>query len=392
MTASEDFTSLTGQFRRELLAHCYRMLGSADEAEDLVQETYLRAWRAYQGFEGRSSVRTWLYRIATNACLTAIERRGRRPLPSGLGGPGDDPAAPVAAAPEVPWLQPIPDALLAAPHDDPAEAAASRAGTRLAMVAALQYLSARQRAMLILRDVLDWPAAEVAAMLGTTTTAVNSGLRRARAQLARVLPEEDDVAEPAEPELRALLDRFAVAFENGDVTALTALLREDVALEMPPMLTWFACREDVRRFLASKLFGRPGQFRLVPTMANGQPGFRGLPARARRGIPGARRTGADGRRDRDRADRHLPQPGPARGVRPAAGVRTRPAPRGIPPPRPSPRPTWRSRHGPADEGTRAPRLGDQLCAGQYSAGHPAASAGPYPVRRLGPGIAAAPCQ
>jgi RNA polymerase sigma-70 factor (ECF subfamily) len=273
MTASEDFASLTSQFRRELLAHCYRMLGSADEAEDLVQETYLRAWRAYQGFEGRSSVRTWLYRIATNACLTAIERRGRRPLPSGLGGPGADPAAPVAAAPEVPWLQPIPDALLASPYDGPAEVAASRAGIRLAMVAALQYLSARQRAMLILRDVLDWPAAEVAAMLGTTTTAVNSGLRRARAQLARALPEEDDVAEPAEPELRALLDRFAVAFENGDVTALTALLREDVALEMPPMLTWFAGREDVRRFLASKLFGTPGQFRLVPTMANGQPAF-----------------------------------------------------------------------------------------------------------------------
>jgi len=273
MTASEDFASLTGQFRRELLAHCYRMLGSADEAEDLVQETYLRAWRAYQGFEGRSSVRTWLYRIATNACLTAIERRGRRPLPSGLGGPGDDPAAPVVAAPEVPWLQPIPDALLAAPYDDPAEVAASRAGIRLAMVAALQYLSARQRAMLILRDVLDWPAAEVAAMLDTTTTAVNSGLRRARAQLARALPEEEDVAEPAEPELRALLDRFAVAFENGDVTALAALLREDVALEMPPILTWFAGREDVRRFLASKLFGTPGQFRLVPTMANGQPAF-----------------------------------------------------------------------------------------------------------------------
>jgi RNA polymerase sigma-70 factor (ECF subfamily) len=273
MTASEDFASLTGQFRRELLAHCYRMLGSADEAEDLVQETYLRAWRSYQGFEGRSSVRTWLYRIATNACLTAIERRGRRPLPSGLGGPGEDPAAPVVAAPGVPWLQPIPDALLAAPHDDPAEVAASRAGVRLAMVAALQYLSARQRAMLILRDVLDWPAAEVAALLDTTTTAVNSGLRRARAQLARALPEEDDVAEPAEPELRALLDRFAVAFENGDVTTLTALLREDVALEMPPILTWFAGREDVRRFLASKLFGTPGQFRLVPTMANGQPAF-----------------------------------------------------------------------------------------------------------------------
>jgi RNA polymerase sigma-70 factor (ECF subfamily) len=177
------------------------------------------------------------------------------------------------AAPEVPWLQPIPDALLASPHDDPAQAAASRAGTRLAMVAALQYLSARQRAMLILRDVLDWPAAEVAAMLDTTTTAVNSGLRRARAQLARALPDEDDVAEPAEPEYRALLDRFALAFENGDVTELTALLRQDVALEMPPMLTWFAGRENVRRFLATKLFGTPGQFRLVPTRANGQPAF-----------------------------------------------------------------------------------------------------------------------
>jgi RNA polymerase sigma-70 factor, ECF subfamily len=273
MTASEDFASLTGQFRRELLAHCYRMLGSADEAEDLVQETYLRAWRAFDGFEGRSSVRTWLYRIATNACLTAIERRGRRPLPSGLGGPGDDPAGPVVAAAEVPWLQPIPDALLISPHDDPAEAAASRAGIRLAMVAALQYLSARQRAMLILRDVLSWPAADVAAMLDTTTTAVNSGLRRARAQLAQALPDEDDVAEPAEPARRALLDRFAVAFENGDVTALAALLREDVALEMPPMTTWFAGREDVRRFLVTKLFGTPGQFRLVPTMANGQPTF-----------------------------------------------------------------------------------------------------------------------
>ena len=273
MTTSEDFTSLTGQFRRELLAHCYRMLGSADEAEDLVQETYLRAWRAYDGFEGRSSVRTWLYRIATNACLTAIERRGRRPLPSGLGGPDDDPAAPVVDAPQVPWLQPIPDALLASPHDDPAAAAASRAGIRLAMVAALQYLSARQRAVLILRDVLEWPAAEVAAMLGTTTTAVNSGLRRARAQLAQVLPDEDDVAEPAEPDRRVLLDRFATAFENGDVTALTELLRQDVALEMPPMLTWFTGRETVRRFLATKLLGAPGQFRMVAAPANGQPAF-----------------------------------------------------------------------------------------------------------------------
>jgi len=274
MTVSEDFTGLTGRFRGELLAHCYRMLGSAADAEDLVQETYLRAWRSYEGFEGRSSVRTWLYRIATNVCLTAIERRGRRPLPSGLGEPAGDPEAPVVAGPEVPWLQPLPDALLAGENEDPASVAVSREGIRLAFVAALQYLSARQRAVLIMRDVLQWPAAEAAELLGMTTTAVNSGLRRARAQLAEVLPAEDELAEPADPGRRALLDRFAAAFENADVSGLAELLREDVALEMPPLLTWFAGRADVTRFLAAApVFAAPGQLRLVPVMANGQPAF-----------------------------------------------------------------------------------------------------------------------
>ena len=273
MTVSEDFTSLTGRFRGELLAHCYRMLGSAEEAEDLVQETYLRAWRSFDGFEGRSSMRTWLYRIATNACLTAIERRGRRPLPSGLGGPAADPAAPLAAAAEVPWLQPLPDALLAGEHDDPAAVTASRAGIRLALVAALQYLSARQRAVLILRDVLEWPAAQAADLLGTTPTAVNSMLLRARAQLARALPAEDEVAEPAEPARRALLDRFAAAFENADAAALAELLREDVTLEMPPMPAWFAGREAVTRFLATRVLTARGRLRMVPAMANGQPAF-----------------------------------------------------------------------------------------------------------------------
>lgn len=271
MTAAEEFSALTGQFRGELVAHCYRMLGSADEAEDLVQETYLRAWRSYERFENRSSLRTWLYRIATNACLTAIERRGRRPLPSGLGGPGDDPEGPVTAAPEVPWLQPIPDALLAAGPADPAAITASRAGIRLAMVAAMQYLSARQRAVLILRDVLDWPAAEVAGLLGTTTTAVNSALRRARAQMAQALPAEDEVAEPAEAEQRAQLDRFAAAFENADMGALTALLRDEVVLEMPPVLTWFSGRDAVERFMASHLLTAPGAFRMEAVTANGQP-------------------------------------------------------------------------------------------------------------------------
>jgi len=273
MTVSEEFTSRTGRFRGELLAHCYRMLGSAEEAEDLVQETYLRAWRSFDGFEGRSSVRTWLYRIATNVCLTAIERRRRRPLPSGLGGPAEDPEAPLVAGPEVPWLQPLPDALLAAEHEDPAAVAVSRAGTRLALVAALQYLSARQRAVLILRDVLEWPAAEVADLLGTTTTAVNSGLRRARAQLAQALPAEEELAEPTEADRRAVLERFAAAIENADATALAELLREDVTLEMPPLLTWFAGRQAVVRVAASHLLTGPGRLRLVPVMANGQAAF-----------------------------------------------------------------------------------------------------------------------
>src|SRR6516164_7653274 len=272
-TIQGEFADLTEPFRRELLAHCYRMLGSVDDAEDVVQETYLRAWRSFDRFEGRSSVRTWLYRIATNVCLTAIERRGRRPLPSGLGGPADDPRAPLVAAPEVPWLQPFPGALTAGEHDDPAAVTASRAGIRLAFVAALQYLSARQRAMLILRDVLEWPAAEVADLIGTTTTAVNSGLRRARAQLAQALPAEDELAEPAEPDRRAVLERFAAAFENADVTALAQLLAEDVALEMPPALTWFTGRPAVVAFTAAQLLTEPGALRLVPVTANGQPAF-----------------------------------------------------------------------------------------------------------------------
>ena len=273
MTVGEDFTSRTGRFRGELLAHCYRMLGSAEEAEDLVQETYLRAWRSYDGFEGRSSVRTWLYRIATNVCLTAIERSGRRPLPSGLGAPAEDPEAPLVTGPEVPWLQPFPGAPLAAEREDPAAVAASRAGIRLALVAALQYLSARQRALLILRDVLEWPAAEVADLLGTTTTAVNSGLRRARAQLAQALPAEDELAEPAEPDRRALLDRFAAAVENADASALAELLRQDVALEMPPVLTWFTGRRAVVGFVSANLLTGPGQLRVIPVTANGQPAF-----------------------------------------------------------------------------------------------------------------------
>jgi len=273
MTATDEFTSLTGRFRGELLAYCYRMLGSVEEAEDQVQETYLRAWRSFEGFEGRSSMRTWLYRIATNVCLTAIERRGRRPLPSGLGAPADDPEAPLVAGPEVPWLQPFPGVPLASDREDPAAVAVSRAGIRLALVAALQYLSARQRAVLILRDVLEWPAAQVADLTGTTTTAVNSMLRRARAQLAQALPAEDQLAEPTEPDRRALLERFAAAIENADVGALADLLAQDVALEMPPQLTWFTGHQTVTQIVALHLFTAPGGLKLAPVLANGQAAF-----------------------------------------------------------------------------------------------------------------------
>jgi RNA polymerase sigma-70 factor, ECF subfamily len=267
----DEFTRSTEPFRRELIAHCYRMLGSVDEAEDLVQETYLRAWRAHDGFEGRSSLRVWLYRIATNACLTALQQRSRRALPSGLGAPSDDPAAPsVAAGPEVTWLEPIPDALVTPPAEDPAVIAVSRETLRLGLIAFLQYLPPRQRAVLILRDVLDFPAAEVATMLGTSTVAVKSALQRARTRLEQAAPAPDEVSEPAEPEVRALLEAYIAAFENADPAAMERVLRKDAALEPVGSATWFAGRETCLRFIAQFL-GAPGDWRMIATSANGQP-------------------------------------------------------------------------------------------------------------------------
>lgn len=274
MQGAADFATLADPYRQELLAYCYRMLGSVDDAEDQVQETLLRAWRSYGEFEGRSSLRTWLYRIATNTCLRALETRSKRPLPSGLGAPAEDPDGPLAAlANEVPWLQPIPDGLVTGAPADPAAVISIRAGMRLALIAALQYLPARQRAVLILRDVLGWHAAEVAELLGVSTVAANSALQRARAQLAHVAPSEEDLREPADPADRTLLDRYAAAFEAADVVALTALLREDATMEMPPQPYWFAGRRQVARFLQSRVLTAPGKFLLVPTSANGQPAF-----------------------------------------------------------------------------------------------------------------------
>jgi len=268
---SGDFVRSTEPLRRELLAHCYRMLGSADEAEDLVQETYLRAWRSYGAFEGRSSVRTWLYRIATHACLTALEQRGRRALPSGLGGPADDPdAPPVLAGPEVTWLQPIPDARVIPEEADPAAIVTAREGLRLALIASLQYLPARQRAVLLLREVLDFPAAEVATMLGTSTTAVKSTLQRARARLGEVAPAPERVIEPTEPRARELLGQYIAGFENADIDALEQALRTDAAIEMVGARTWFSGRVTCLRYLAH-VIGSPGDWLMIPIVANGQP-------------------------------------------------------------------------------------------------------------------------
>ena len=268
MADTAGFVEETEPFRRELLAHCYRMLGSVFDAEDLVQETYLRAWRHYDGFEHRSSVRTWLYQIATNGCLTALAKReqaGRRVLPSGLHGPGQDPANPVFEPDlRVPWLQPIPHAMVTPESADPASIVAAREGVRLALVAGLQHLPPRQRAVLVLRDVLAFSAAEVAEMLDTTTASVKSTLQRARSTLEDRAPAADQVAEPTDPEARAILDRYIRAFENADAEALTHLLLEDAVIEAPPMRVWFKGRATCVPVLRDHVMGEPGRWRMVP--------------------------------------------------------------------------------------------------------------------------------
>ncbi|HEY4460060.1 MAG TPA: RNA polymerase subunit sigma-70, partial [Pseudonocardiaceae bacterium] len=250
-TGDEDFGRLSEPFRRELLAYCYRMLGSVDEAEEVVQDVYLDAWRAYGGFEGRSSLRTWLYRIASRACFKALERTRRRPLPADLSAPEANPeAALVQRTPEVSWLQPMPDFLFTAVPTDPATVVVQRQTMRLALIGALQQLPSRQRAVLILRDVLQWRTAEVAQLLDMTTAAVNSALQRARAQVPL---SQDGLTEPAEPRQRALLDRYVTAFATADVDQLVAVLTEDARWEMPPIATWFDGRDTIIAFLARQM-------------------------------------------------------------------------------------------------------------------------------------------
>lgn len=268
----EAFERKLDPYRTELLAHCYRMLGSVHDAEDLVQDTYLRAWRARENYdEQRASVRTWLYRIATNACLTALEGRARRPLPSGLVGSSEDPNQPFVRGREVTWLQPVPDSLLGPVPQDPAAAAAERASLRLAFVAALQYLSARERATLILREVLQFSAAEAATILGMTATGVNSALQRARSRLSEAGVAEEGLAESTEPQLLAWVERYVESFERADLAALKQLLAIDVLLEMPPMVNWYIGPENYAGFIGRVFAMRGTNWRMVPIGANRQP-------------------------------------------------------------------------------------------------------------------------
>jgi RNA polymerase sigma-70 factor (ECF subfamily) len=268
MPAKENFMDQAAPFRAELIAHCYRMLGSVHDAEDLVQETYLRGWRGYEAFEERAALRTWLYRIATTACLRALQNRARRVLPAGLGDAAVDPDTSLDGGGAHDWLEPIPDALM---FQTPEDAVTVRHSVRLAVMTALQELPVRQRAVLILRDVVQFSATEVAELLETTPAAVNSSLQRARALLAEVSPDEDNVVEPDDSERRDLLDRYCAAFENADMAALTALLQADVKLEMPPLPIWFTGRDTVVRFLVARAFTTAGDVALLPTAANGQP-------------------------------------------------------------------------------------------------------------------------
>ena len=258
--------------RVELTGYCYRMLGSAFEAEDAVQETMVRAWRAIDRFEGRATLRSWLYRIATNTCFDMLgsSQRRARPVDFGQLGTADVPLRPPLA--ESTWLQPVPDARVLPTEGDPAELAVSRESIRLAFVAALQHLPPRQRAVLILRDVLCWQASEVAGLLETTVASVNSALQRARATLASIDPADTAALEPADAEQRALVARYVELFERYDIAALVELLHEDATSSMPPYDMWLRGRVEISRWMLGPGIGCRGS-RLVPTVANGAPAF-----------------------------------------------------------------------------------------------------------------------
>ncbi|WP_460718763.1 sigma-70 family RNA polymerase sigma factor [Nocardia heshunensis] len=271
---SEEFALLFAPYRRELLVHCYRMLGSVHDAEDAVQETSLRAWRSYDDFEGRSQLRHWLYRIATNVALRELEKGHRRWLPSGLGNPIGEPTDDqMREGRDIAWLEPIPTTLLTSMSEpqDPADAVAQRQRIRLAFVAALQHLPPRQRAVLLLRDVLAFRAAEVAGLLEISLAAANGLLQRARDKLAEAAPSEQTVSETLEPEQQHALDEYMAAFANSDIPRLQRILLADASLEMPPVAAWFSGRVTVVDFFARSFGAGPGLFRVIAAAANGQP-------------------------------------------------------------------------------------------------------------------------
>jgi RNA polymerase sigma-70 factor (ECF subfamily) len=273
VTRDQDFEQLE-RYRRELTAHCYRMLGSPFEAEDAVQDTLVRAWRSLDKFEGRAQLRSWLYRIATNVCLDMLKGRERRARPMDMG-PARPPDGVLDTLPEYTWIEPIPDQLVA-PAEDPADVAESRESIRLAFVAALQHLPPRQRAVLLLCEVLKWKASEVAELLETSTASVNSALQRARATLDETGVDLEDAEGPSpalDDETRELLDKYVAAFSRYDMEALTSLIHEDATQSMPPHSLWLRGRENILEFWQGAGAGCRGS-KVIPVMdANGRPAF-----------------------------------------------------------------------------------------------------------------------
>jgi RNA polymerase sigma-70 factor (ECF subfamily) len=269
---SGELESRLEQHRRELTAYCYRMLGSAFEAEDAVQESFIRAWRGFDRFEGRAALRSWLYRIATNVCLDMLNGRERRARPMDLGPAREPIESNLNVLPEVTWIEPIPDGLVS-PEGDPADVAVAHETIRLAFVAALQHLPPKQRAVLILCEVLRWQATEVAELLETSVASVNSALQRARATLAAGNVNVEDPSPPLSEADKALLARYVEAFERYDIESLTSLIREDATQSMPPFDLWLRGRDDIFTWWFGPGIGCRGS-RVIPTVAaNGSPAF-----------------------------------------------------------------------------------------------------------------------
>ena len=275
-SSQAEFSQFAEPYRRELQVHCYRMLGSIQDAEDLVQETLLRAWQKLETFEGRASFRAWLYKIATNACLDALDRRPHRTLPPLRQAASDPQEPPVPPITEPIWLEPIPDELAAGIETSPEARYDARESITLAFLAALQVLPPRQRAILILRDVLDMPAEQAAQVLDLTVSAANSALHRARVTLARHYHArglESIKAVPTDSRMRELLDRYVHAWESADVDALISLLKEDVTFPMPPFPFWYQGKAAIRAFVLGVMFSGDarGRWRVLPTRANAHP-------------------------------------------------------------------------------------------------------------------------